>query len=464
MDKEEKSMSKQRKKIIILLAVIVVLIGGIVVINSIDTTDKSQTDSAEEIYTIYSEDTNRIDNVNIVTDSGSIKAVNLGDSVWTINDLSADDVDQTKAYAVAATVATLTSKHKIDNAGDLSQYGLANPAMTVTITKKNGDKNTLYVGDMSPTLGEYFVMLDGDNTVYTIYSFKVDTLRQPLSYYQEFDRFNIVIDDIRNIRIARSDETIEIKIIDDIDIDTNNVWEMVSPYQSGANDDYIDDKILEPIDGISLTSFVEGTDSGITDSSPVLTLTVSPYDNATGKYGKEYKEELKIGKTVGDETYVEYKGRTYLTPADSVGFVKNSSFNIVSKLQALVDISKVKSVSVEYGNEEHTISISPKNNEYIFKLDGNETDNDVSRGMYQGIMALAVDNVYRGDTIGNETLLKIAFVGIKSDNDTVVEIKPIDDINCALIRNGEVSFTIKKNKITDFINLFKAYVENPMSK
>ena len=41
----------------------------------------------------------------------------------------------------------------------------------------------MIIGDLSPTLGEYFVMKDGDNTVYTMYDFKVDTLKKPISYY-----------------------------------------------------------------------------------------------------------------------------------------------------------------------------------------------------------------------------------------------------------------------------------------
>ena len=465
MDKEEKPMSKSWKKVIIPVAAAAVFAVGIVVVNNIDVPKKSETGADEEIYTIYSEDADNIDNVNVVTESGSIKAVNLGNSVWTINDLTTEDVDPSKAYTLAGTVASLTSKHKIsEDMSNLAQYGLDNPDITVTITKKNGDADKLYVGDMSPTLGEYFVMLDGGDAVYTMYSFKADTLRQPLSFYQEFNRFNIDIDDIRDVRLDRSDGTIEIKLVDNVDVNTNNVWEMVSPYKGGANDDYIDDKILEPIGTITLNSQVDGADSGITADSPRLTLAVHPYDNTTGKYGEEYTEELIIGKSVNGETYVKYRDRTYLTPADSVSFVNDSAFNIVSKLQALVDISKVKSVKVEHGGKTHTIDIEHKDHQYTFELDGKESDSDVSQGIYQSVMALAVDSVYRGDAIGDETLLKITFDGIKSEDDTVVEIKPIDDINCALVRNGEVNFTIKKSKVTDFIKNFDEYVKNPTSE
>ena len=79
---------------------------------------------------------------------------------------------------------------------------------------------------------------------------------------------------------------------------------MVQPYQSGANDDYIDNKILAPIEEISLTTPIENADGGFSEKSPVLMITVKPYDNSTGKYGEEYTETLTIGRTEGDMTYV----------------------------------------------------------------------------------------------------------------------------------------------------------------
>lgn len=458
-------MNKTKRNIIIALIVIAALVAGIIIINNIDTSDNSQADNPEDIYTIYSEDTTNLSDVEVETADGTIKAVNLGNAVWTINDMSTDDIDSSKAYGLAGTVSTLTSKHKIETApSDLSQYGLEKPEITVTISKKSGETDKLYIGEMSPTLGEYFVMRDGDDSVYTIYSFKVDTLRQPLSFYQEFDRFNVTIDDITNIRLVREDGTIEIRLLDNIDKDTNNVWEMVMPYQSGANDDYIDNKILEPIENIALNSPLEDVDGGFSDTSPELTISITPYDNITGKYGEPYTETLVVGKNEGDRTYVRYKGKVYLTPADSIDFVNESAFNIVSKMQALVDISLVKSVMLEYGNEKHTMDVAYNDNVFSFKLDGKETNDKVSQKMYQSIISLAVDAVYNDAPIKDDTILKITFEGKKSENDTVVQIKSIDDINCALIRNGEIKFTIKKSKVTDFINLFKVYAENPMSE
>ena len=303
-------------------------------------------------------------------------------------------------------------------------------------------------------------MKDGDNTVYTMYDFKVDTLKKPISYYKEFNRFNINIDNINDIKIVRSDETIEIRILSNINNNTNNVWEMVQPYQSGANDDYIDNKILAPIEEISLTTPIENADGGCSEKSPVLMITVKPYDNSTGKYGEEYTETLTIGRTDGDMTYVKYKEQVFKVSSDIISFANDSSYNIVSKLQALVDISEVKSVTVEYNGAEHTIDITHNDSDMTFVLDGQKVDTKITQAIYKSIVGLAVDGVYKDETLG-DTVMKIKYKGIKSSSDTEIEFKSIDDLYCALIRNGKTEFTIKKSKLNEFMDLFNTYVENP---
>ena len=454
-------MTNTVRNICIASAVIILLIIGIIVVSNIGADEKKpESSDNNKFYTVYSEDADNISAIEVIGGEDEIKAVNLGNSVWTINDFSEEEIDTSKAYGIAGTVSRLSSKNKIEeNPTDLSVYGLDEPSITVNITKKNGDTDTLHIGDKSPTLGEYFIMKDGDNAVYTIYEFKVDTLKKPVSYYREFDRFNVNIDDITNIKIVRQDEMIEIKLVDNIDKDTNNVWEMISPYVCGANDDYIDNKILEPIDNISLNTPITDTDGGITDKSPVLMLTIKPYDNITGKYDKEYTETLNIGSSVNGKTYVKYKEQIYSLNTDSVSFINESSFNIVSKMQALVDISKIKRVTLEYNGETHTLDISRSGSTYSFKADGDTADTKLSQTMYQAIISLAVDGIYNGEKLG-ETVFKLTYDGNNEDDNTVVEFQSINDLSCALTHNGKTEFIIKKSKINELLDVFTSYLSN----
>ena len=95
-----------------------------------------------------------------------------------------------------------------------------------------------------------------------------------------------------------------------------------------------------------------------------------------------------------------------------------------------------------------------------FVLDGQKVDTKITQAIYKSIVGLAVDGVYKDETLG-DTVMKIKYKGIKSSSDTEVEFKSIDDLYCALIRNGKTEFTIKKSKLNEFMDLFNIYVENP---
>lgn len=448
-------MNKSQRNIAITAAVIVVLLVGIVLVCNLDTapTDTPQT-SAESVYTVYSAQADRVEKFEVACDGETLTAQNDNGS-WTLNGFLADETDSTKVLGLVNTALSITSRNKIEEKASLSEYGLDEPDVTVTVTDQNGGVQTILIGDKSPVLGEYFVMLDGGEEIYTIYEFMVDTLKQPISYYREFERFNINIDDITDIKIIRKDGTIELKIEGD---DIGNVWSMLTPYSGMANDDYIDIKILEPIDSIELKTPVDGKQDAVASDTSTLVITVTPYDNSTGKYGEEYTQTLTVGKTEGDVTYIGYEGSVYAVSKDSFSFMNETAYNIVSKLQAFADIAEVRSVTLEYGDVTHTIGITNNDNVFSFTLDGSEADSKTSQGIYQSIISLAVDGIYGGETTG-ETVLKITYEGLNTDTGTVVEFKKTDDLNCVVSRNGSSEFTIKKSKLDELLELIEKYTE-----
>lgn len=455
-------MTKSTKNIIIIAAVIALLAAGIVVLNMVDFSKNTDTETngASETYTVYSAEADDLTEVSAESANGVIEAVKTDDG-WTIK--GADDVDGSKVYTLVSTVSSITSKNKVaENVTAFAQYGLEQPSATVVINGKDGE-NTLYIGDKSPTLGEYFIRLNDDTTVYTLYSYKVDTIMQPLSYYRDFNRFNINIDDVTSIKIERDDETIELKIADDIANTTNNVWELVEPYMSSANDEYIDSNILAKLDMLTLNTLAPaGGDYGTLSPEARVTLIIEPYDNTTGKYGSEYTETFSVGRTEGDKTYVEYNGKVYETEAQTLEFVGTPAFNLLNKLQALVDIATVKKVTVTIGSASNAIDIVHNGDDTSFRFNGAEADYKLTRSMYQAIISLAVDGEYKGETLG-ATFLEFDFDGVKDLGDVKIEFKSINDLSCALVKNGKAEFTIKKNKLNEFIGLWETYVNETVN-
>ena len=450
-----------KKTLTIVIALIVLLAGAtaFLLLTGTDGQEQTETGTQDETYTLLNIPASELSEVTVETADFNIKAINTGESEWTIDGENAEEISPQKAFGLAGTVSNLISRNRYESPEDLSVYGLDTPAITVTLRSKNSTENKLYIGDLSAALGEYFVMKEGDDSVYTIYKHKVDTIMEPVSYYKEFNRFMINADDITGVKIERGGDDIEIKIKDDIDEFTPVVWEMTVPYESNANDDYIDGNILDPISRLELTSPIENTDGGFTDKSPMVTVTILSRDPLSGEFdGGTYTETFTIGNAEGDDTYVKYDGKVFLVPTENIVFANDTAFNIVSKLQIMKNIADVKSVTVEYGGASHEIDVSrDSNNKYDFKLDGKNADRSKSQTIYESLISLSADSVYSGGDMG-ETALKVTYEGI--DSDTVIEVKRVGDLNCAIVKNGKADFMIRYAKIQDFMEEFDNYLQN----
>ena len=79
--------------------------------------------------------------------------------------------------------------------------------------------------------------------------------------------------------------------------------------------------------------------------------------------------------------------------------------------------------------------------------------------MYQAIISLAVDGVYNGETLG-DVIFRLTYEGNNSADNTIVEFSSINDLSCALTRNGKTEFTIRKNKVNELIDAFTSYLKN----
>ena len=97
------------------------------------------------------------------------------------------------------------------------------------------------------------------------------------------------------------------------------------------------------------------------------------------------------------------------------------------------------------------------------KKDLAKLDNSLKGQVLKGIAKvrtnpLPVPHGY-GKPLGNKGgnnltgFFKIKYKGIKSSSDTEIEFTSIDDLYCALIRNGKTEFTIKKSKLNEFMDL-----------
>ena len=96
---------------------------------------------------------------------------------WKLTSPKPLGADTDSVSTVLSTLSSVSSERVIeDKAGDLKPYGLAEPAVEVDATLKDGSTKKLLLGDDTPASGAAYAMLAGDPRVFTVSSYTKTSL------------------------------------------------------------------------------------------------------------------------------------------------------------------------------------------------------------------------------------------------------------------------------------------------
>lgn len=458
---------KMIRNIVIVAGVILLLVIGIVVLQHVNTSDETPVASQAPQYTVYSIETEDVQSVSTQSGGAPLITVTRDGDRWALNG-DAEDVDQSKLASFVSTAAKVTSEHEIElNAQDLSQYGLEQPEvnseLTVIVTAKDGSVQTLYIGDRSATLGEYFIRTQNSRDVYTINSYKADTLAKPISYYYQFNRFSANTADIINIVLERRGaDPIELRLKNNIDNQRyNTVWEIAQPYPEVYNaiDDAVDDMILTPLSELTIIERApEGAAYGFDKPSAVMTITSAAY-RTDGTREAPQTIRMAVGNSENGKTYVQLDGRAYVVPSASVAFVSTDAFLLVSKLAGLVDVLDTDALTVQSNGTEMKVDISHADGEQSFRVNDKAVDTENFRTVYQEIIGWQADAVYQGEPMG-DVRMSFKYHGYNGTKDVVITISSINEVYDAVTRDGITRFLVKKSKIDALMKTISDYVNS----
>lgn len=443
---------------IIIGAILLLLAGAFVLVMRMSPMDNQTAATPQPTFTAYQIEQTDIQTITISdSEIGQIRVERAGEQEWTINNVAYTEIDPSKVSGLLSTVSTITSKYEIEkNPADLSEYGLSKPKLTIEVEQKAGARERLLIGEQSPTTGEYFFFVEGSDTVYSIAAYKVDTFRKPLSYYESFNRFSINTADVSELILERQDkDTLQIKLKDNAADIPYNIWNVLKPYPAILNgyDELIESELLTPISQLSVTEKApEGKQYGLDAPRAKLTIMTQAYLE-DGTKGESSTKTLNIGNSEGGITYVSLSDKpgVYTVENNQVAFVQIDAFQLVSKLQAFVDISEVTKLTVSAEGKEYTMDIAHgEDNSMTFQLNGKDADEKQCKALYQSVIGMQVDSTYQGEAM-QAPEVTVTFQG---DKTTAVTFSSINELSYAVTRDGQTLFTIKKSKVNDMLQQF----------
>jgi hypothetical protein len=184
---------------------------------------------------------------------------------WQITAPKPLSADQDAVTSMVSTLSSLGSERLVDEkAGDLKQYGLAEPTLEIDLTTKDNKPQKLLVGDDTPTASGAFAMLAGDPRVFTVASYTKTSIDKSAS-------------DLRDKRLLTIDFDVKKQ---DLEFGrSKDAWQILKPKPLRADNFQVEDlsrKLREAKMDLSSADFDEKkVASAFASATPVATAKVT---------------------------------------------------------------------------------------------------------------------------------------------------------------------------------------------
>jgi len=353
-------------------------------------------DSSNKLLTIPND---QFQEVRIRKVTGQVIDLKNQDGHWMMIQPVAARADSDNANSIVSNLANLNSDKVIDeSAGDLKPYGLNDPTLDISVTRKDGKTDQLLVGDDVPTGSGAYAKLAGSPKVVTIGSFVKSSLDKTPDDLKDKHLLVVDTDKITRVELAAKGPAVE------FGKNAQNEWQIVKPNPMRADGTKVDqlvsklkDAKMDPpkVDPENAKKFAAGTKVGvatITDASGNQSLEIHK-DKGGDYYAKSsvvdgvYKVPADVGQALdkdmeefrnkkvfdfgfSDPTKIEYKGKTYTKTGDKWTSDGKTMDNISVQtfIDKLRDLSATRFANAALGNSVGDITITSNDGKRVEKV------------------------------------------------------------------------------------------------
>lgn len=130
------------------------------------------------------------------------------DDTWSYEEDPDFPLKSTLANSKLNNLTNISVSRKLEDPAELSEYGLDDPMMEVTVEKTDDTSFTLYIGDENASTGDYYAMVDDGEEIYTIGSSLVSALSLDIYDLAEAEELpGISSENIQSVTVEKDGET-----------------------------------------------------------------------------------------------------------------------------------------------------------------------------------------------------------------------------------------------------------------
>lgn len=455
---------KRGWKLLIMLCVLAVLVGGYFLIGRInDSKETAASEGDAETVAIAKPEKDDVVGMKYVY-AGETVELTRADSAsdWVYADDESFPLDQTYPGQMLAAIDALEPTRSFTG-GDAADYGLDDPAVSVTVTTADGTAYTYNIGDENDVTYEYYLSSDDSGTIYTVDSSVSDAFSYELLDLVEEEDVPL-LKDVQSIEVATDAKDVVISYDPDAKLTYSDSFVWYSA-EDGATYPLGTDQVESLIDSMNSMAWSAcinynaddealGTYGLLTPAATVSVRYMADVTVATGETdengdpvtttsSEERTYTLELGGFGGDYCYAKLGGSkmVYLIDSSLADQLLLAGYNSLrSTTICALDFDTVTSMDVTVDGTTHTIAIteaaagttdsdgteatgedasadtaSDTETTRAYTLDGEALDADKGDALLDAISALA----WNGDTAsGSATALPEVSITFHRSTDT----------------------------------------------
>jgi hypothetical protein len=248
---------------------------------------KVSADTPPKILTLAQADITKVD---IKKKSGDEVALTKNDAgKWQLGGSKPLRADQNEVSSMLSTLSSLSSERLIEEkAGNLADYGLAQPSVELDVTEKDNKTQRLLIGDSAPSGNAVYVALAGDPRVFTLANYSKTSLDKSEKDLRDKRLLVFEQDKLSRVELTAKKQDIEFGR-------NKDQWQIVKPKPLRADDSRVEDLIRKLGDAkMDLSASGEDQKKATAAFSSGTAVATAKLTDASGT------EELQVRKSKDD--------------------------------------------------------------------------------------------------------------------------------------------------------------------
>lgn len=173
-------MQKQKRQFMVVLAVLVLCVAAYLFISSYAKKEQEKENDTEAQITAAKVDTDKIESFSYMVDGDTFYYEKEKDK-WVCRTDTSIELDSDSISDMLGNLKEVKAQEQLTDYDDLADYGLDEPENQITVNMGD-DTKTFSIGAYNEIMGEYYLKVEGDDSVYLIDSGLQDAFsKQPES-------------------------------------------------------------------------------------------------------------------------------------------------------------------------------------------------------------------------------------------------------------------------------------------